>query len=304
MNSISWVSVAEQHITKYKQPLPYQVIGLFFSLMSKVSLRKASEWFGQLWFAPVKGKISEKDQQWLTSARTTQLKFKGKYVPVYQWGYGPTIWCIHGWAGHSGQFRQIAGELIKSGYSVLCIDAPAHGKAQGKRTNLVAMSKLVLTLEQEFGAPYGIVAHSAGGLAVNYALQSGLKAEKTVFISTPLSLDYVIDISQHQMSLPLSLMDVHRSLIEKRFEKQVWDLLSMEKFQDTQPSLFLYDNSDNQVSPEMGLHLQRLHNKSQFSFSENLGHNRILRDENTRDNIVRFIAADPFTIEEKKGSPL
>ena len=216
MNSISWTSVAEQHITKFKQPLPYQVIGLFFTLMTKVSLSKASQWFQRLWFKPIKGKISEKDQRWLKSANTSHLDFKGKSVPIYQWGTGPIIWCVHGWAGYSGQFRQIAGELVESGYSVLCFDAPAHGNAHGTRTNLVDMSEFIISLERAFGAPHGIVAHSAGGLAVNYALQKGLKTDKTVFISTPLSVDYVIDISQYQMSLPAPLMKVHRKAIVSR----------------------------------------------------------------------------------------
>src|SRR3989304_6214218 len=42
------------------------------------------------------------------------------------------ILLVHGWSGRGTQLFKIADELVKTGYSTISFDAPAHGKSPEK----------------------------------------------------------------------------------------------------------------------------------------------------------------------------
>ncbi|MBD3640553.1 MAG: alpha/beta hydrolase, partial [Marinobacter sp.] len=69
----------------------------------------------------------------------TQLRVGRQTIPVYSWGFGPTVLMVHGWSGAGIQFGAFVGLLVKAGYRVVTFDAPAHGRAQGLRTDLFEM---------------------------------------------------------------------------------------------------------------------------------------------------------------------
>ncbi len=99
------------------------------------------------------------------------------------WGSGPTVYLVHGWAGHAGQLAPfVAPARRAAGFRVVAFDAPSHG-ALGPRRVRAALSSTAL----EFAARPDrgrrrrrdrrtrSIAHSLGATATAVALCDGLR---------------------------------------------------------------------------------------------------------------------------------
>lgn len=93
---------------------------------------------------------------------------------------------VHGYADHSGRYRRVIEHLVSQGFGVLALDYRGHGKAEGKRGDVIEWSRFVDDLEVFWarlrgmaqGAPTFLLAHSHGGLmALHWVLRrpEGLK---------------------------------------------------------------------------------------------------------------------------------
>lgn len=49
------------------------------------------------------------------------------HIEVY--GQGQPLVLVHGWAMHSGVWRQFARQLAADGYQLICVDLPGHGRS-------------------------------------------------------------------------------------------------------------------------------------------------------------------------------
>ena len=63
--------------------------------------------------------VRKKEATFLNSAKQQAYPFKGKNVQTYTWeGKGPGVLCVHGWEGHSGNFKAIITALQQQGLRV------------------------------------------------------------------------------------------------------------------------------------------------------------------------------------------
>lgn len=100
----------------------------------------------------------------------------------------PTAWVgvVHGYGDHVGRYAHVFDALVKQGFAVMGLDYRGHGKADGKRGDVVKWFDYVDDLDvfwsklrERAGAlPCFVLAHSHGGLvATHWALRApqGLK---------------------------------------------------------------------------------------------------------------------------------
>lgn len=287
-NEHQWSALIEQHTKAQKQPTPFIWTGKVLQTVNRVSTKAAGKLAYKLWFTPQNRPMSEADKNWLNDASKTTLDYQGMAVPVYSWGEGKTILTVHGWGGHSGQFRQLTQALVDQGYQVISFDAPGHGHAEGKTTNAVEISEIIQIIAEQQPL-HGIISHSIGGLSSHHALNAGTKTNFHAALNTPLCLAHIVTAFKHQLALPSETIDQLNALMEERFGKGFWSTFDLRKSGHDVARLFSYDSEDHQVNDQTGPSLVHHYPDSHYVPTTGLGHNKAVRDQDVIQSILGFI---------------
>jgi pimeloyl-ACP methyl ester carboxylesterase len=210
------------------------------------------------------------------------------------WGTGPTVLLVHGWAGHRAQMAAMVAPLTAAGFRVVAADMPAHGESDGKLSSVIHFANALRELAARFGPLRGLVAHSFGAAAATYALATGLKADRVVFIAPPARFDSFWNRFQDALGMSQS---VRRRLtadaeawLGVRFDEVAPITLAPRM---TAPLLILHDAGDREVAFEEGLELASNWPGAALHRTEQLGHLRILRDPTVLAILVPFLQGAP-----------
>lgn len=111
-----------------------------------------------------------REDGWLEGARRETILVGGRRLALTSWGDGPTVLLVHGWEGRGSQWGALAHRLAADGFHALALDAPAHGRSEGRSTNLREIAAAIGAVLDEFGPVAGVVAHSAGSVGTALAL--------------------------------------------------------------------------------------------------------------------------------------
>ena len=141
--SIEWRELISQQQSNVQQHPVFRGVSKALAMMGSVSPALSGKWLNALWFKPQSMPLKKDDEAWLGIAKTEWITFNAIEIPVYRWGEGPSVLCVHGWGGHSGQFTPMMKALVEKGFQVIAFDAPAHGAAAGKRTDLTEFSGII-----------------------------------------------------------------------------------------------------------------------------------------------------------------
>ncbi|MBC9796681.1 alpha/beta hydrolase, partial [Sinomicrobium weinanense] len=137
----------------------------------------ATKFAAKLFTSPFKYKIPKREQHMDGESRQTRKNIPSidKEIVVYEYGDSPEkILLVHGWSGRGTQLVKIADALCKAGYSTVSFDAPAHGRADGKTSNMAEFIEAVMLLEKEYGPFKAAIGHSLGGMTLLNAVKKGL----------------------------------------------------------------------------------------------------------------------------------
>ena len=133
-----------------------------------------------------------------------QMETRGRRMSYSQglsalaWGESERkVLLVHGWESRATQMSGFVDELVNAGYQVIAIDGPAHGHSQGRRANPYLFAQAVTSAYQTLGPFEGVVGHSMGGNAVATAIAEGIDPSRVVLISSPSSIEGVLQRSQH-----------------------------------------------------------------------------------------------------------
>ncbi|MFT4024893.1 MAG: alpha/beta hydrolase, partial [Flavihumibacter sp.] len=88
-------------------------------------------------------------------AERLQLQADGIRITGYRWnkGGGERIMIIHGFESAARNFDRYIAPLVKKGFEVISLDAPAHGASGGKRITLPLYVKSIEALVAVTGLP-------------------------------------------------------------------------------------------------------------------------------------------------------
>lgn len=280
MKNLSDAAIKLTQPRKKDRNLRLDAARLGLQLYARFSPEGAGKLVERLFFKPGRLPMPSRYEYLLDEADShTQLRHGPHTLPVYSWGSGPTILGVHGWSGAGIQFGAYIKPLVAAGYRVVLFDAPAHGRAQGERTDLYEMTEVVSKVGASFGPVHGIIAHSLGCIAAARALVDGLEAKHLVMLAPPASLLAVVEGFGGQLQLPDSLIARHRRRMEDRFGASVWARLSLEDLVPclTQRGLVVIDSDDASVPAEQGERVHRNWPGAQILRTQGLGHHRLLR---------------------------
>lgn len=267
---------------------------LGLQLYAKLSADGAARLIERLAFTPRRLPMPSRYEYLLEQADShTQLHHGAHTVPVYSWGDGPTILGVHGWSGAGIQFGAFIEPLLDAGYRVVLYDAPAHGRAQGERTDLYDMTEVLTRVAHQVGPLHGIIAHSLGSLAAARALVDGLDARKLVLLAPPANLSEVVDQLGSQLGLSASALAEHRRRMEVRFGADVWQRLSLEELapQLRPQGLVVIDRDDREIAEADSARVYHQWPDAGLLRTTGLGHHRLLWHPDAVEPVTEFLSA-------------
>ncbi len=282
-----------------KKPKHQQTIkipkGILFTAkaLEIISPKLATKFAIKLFTMPIRHKLPKREIEMDVKSKQQLVKIEAinKEIMLYRYGSGEKkVLLVHGWSGRGTQLVKIADELLKLGYSTISFDAPGHGKAPGKTSNMTEFIAAAMEIEKQFGPFEFAIGHSLGGMTVMNAIKKGLNVKKAVIIG---SGDVVQDIMD-DFVLKLGLKTEISKLMRIAFENKLGETMNsysayIAAKEVSIPVLVIHDENDDDVPVTAGQHIHQHLKNGQIMITKELGHRKILGDSKVIQRIVEFI---------------
>ncbi|WP_373057594.1 alpha/beta fold hydrolase [Zunongwangia sp. H14] len=285
---------------KNKETTPVQrllvpgYILLISKTLTKINPFLASRFAARLFLSPFKYKLPEREKKMDAQSLQTKLTIPSidREIVVYEYGKSvKKILLVHGWSGRGTQLSKIADALISKGYGTISFDAPAHGKAPGKRSMMPHFVAAIHQLDKTHGPFEAVIGHSLGGMASLRAVKEGLKTKKLVVIGTADSITHITREFAANMKMNEEVARRMKTYLDTRLGQDMntySGAISAEGI--TTPTFVIHDKTDVDVSVNCAYKIHKTLENSKILITEGLGHRRILGDPEVINRITTFIA--------------
>lgn len=261
--------------------------------LSVISTKLTVLFAAKLFTTPVKYKIPKRELEMYSKSDHELLYIPGinKKIMVYSYGTSAKkILLVHGWSGRGTQLFKIADELLKSGYSTISFDAPAHGKSPGRNTLMPEFIETILELERQLGPFEAAIGHSLGGMSLLNSLKRGLQINRLILIGSGDIVKDIIDDFVKKLNLKPKISDLLQYHFEKKSGLLMDDFSANKVAKDISiPVLIIHDENDSEVSVKSAINIHKHMKNSELLLTQNLGHRKILGDKKVIEKIIHFI---------------
>jgi len=197
---------------------------------------------------------------------------------------------VHGWSGRGTQLVKIADELLKLGYSTVSYDAPGHGKAPGKTSNMTEFIAAAIQIEKDFGPFEYAIGHSLGGMTVLNSIKKGLNVKKAVIIGSGDVVQDIMDDFVLKLGLKQNISNKMKIDFENKLGETMNSYSAYIAAKDVSiPVLVIHDENDDDVPVTAAHHIYKYLNQGEIMITRELGHRKILGDNKVIKKIVTFI---------------
>lgn len=262
-------------------------------VLSVISSKLTVLFVAKLFSTPIKYRIPKRELEMDAKSKQELVFIPSirKKVMIYHYGTSPRkILIIHGWSGRGTQLFKIADALLKSGYSTISFDAPAHGKSSGNNTLMPEFIETILELENQFGPFEAAIGHSLGGMSLLNAVKKGFQTNRLVLISSGDIVKDIIDDFIKKLNLKPRISDLFQQHLENKSNQSIDDFSAYKVAKDIEiPTLIVHDENDNEVPVKCAIHIHKHLVNSEMIHTQNLGHRKILGDKKVIDRILHFI---------------
>ncbi|MDF2940530.1 MAG: alpha/beta hydrolase [Gammaproteobacteria bacterium] len=271
-------------------------VSLILNTISYASQSLAGKTAFYLFSTPIgRSKPSTVEAKVLAESRQSTIKIGGTDVSVYTWGDGkhPVLFA-HGWNSGAARCAKLVGPLLQRGYSVIAFDAQGHGLSQGKTTNILQYTDIIMHLYRVHGAFDAIIGHSFGALCSFHAVRQGVTTKCLVSLNGVASFQYLADQFCAELDLNQRIRDYLKARTEALFlpHTNIWESFSAhyEPHKITAPILVVSDEHDTVVrATQAELVREAYPRQVEVYTTSKLGHNRSLRDPSTIERVVFFV---------------
>ncbi len=224
-----------------------------------------------------------------------RLPFGGGELSVLEWGKGPTVLLVHGWASHATHMGRMVGPLVGAGFRVVAFDAPAHGDSTGDATDMVQFASAIAAVAADVGPLHAVVGHSFGAAMALYAARDwGVQPGRMVLFSSFDHCNWFIDaFGQHVGLTGDVLQRVRQRLVRLYGGRLDWSRMSvvdMARAADF-PALLVHDEDDEEIPFEHALALAAAMPRGELRRTRGYGHHLVLRSAGVIDQVVQFVAS-------------
>ena len=268
----------------------------FFAVLQWLSVSLAGRLAFRLFLTPQRRSIDAEDLPIVAQARKVRLRSGNDEFIVWQWGdRGPCVVLLHGWGSHAARFGSFIAPLRAAGFSVIGIDAPAHGSSPGRLSDLPRFRDSLAAVLRAHAPVHAVVGHSLGGGAVLTVLAeiTGHHPQKICLFGVPSDMDYILE----SFAMMLGLGDAARANLRERFTAHFGRPAAEISVAAAAPSvripvLVVHDEDDNVAPFAQGAALASAIPQATLWRTQGLGHSGALRDADTIERVVEFLRAE------------
>ncbi|GEC79953.1 alpha/beta hydrolase [Flavobacterium aquatile] len=270
-----------------------KVILLTAKLLEVISPKLVTLFAAKLFTTPIKHKIPKREHYMDRESKQHVLHIPSikKDIHIYHYGAGvKKILLVHGWSGRGTQLVKIADEFLNLGYSTISFDAPAHGKSKGNSSIMLEFIESILEIDKEFGPFEFAVGHSLGGMSILNAIKQNLELKKAIIIGSGDVIQDIIDDFIKKLEIKAEIGIKLRDHFEKKYDSKM-DFYSASNAAKivSIPVLIIHDENDEDVNVKAAFHIKENLKNSCLMITKNLGHRKILGNNEVITKIVEFI---------------
>ncbi|MDO4727530.1 MAG: alpha/beta hydrolase [Bacteroidota bacterium] len=282
-------------MSNIKKPIPQEIPNLIIKtaqLTNLISNKLATQFAYKLFTKPLRHNTPQRELHFENNAIKSYFYIPkiNTHIRVLEYGNGSKKALLtHGWSGRGTQLSSIAEDLKNNGYTVISFDAPAHGKSQGKESNMTEFMDCIFELQKKHGTFDVVIGHSLGGIALLNALPRGLNTQRAITIG---AADIIMDIFEgfiESMKLPLQIAVQMKNIFEEKYNKKISDFDVSTVVKNTNiPTLIIHDIDDTNVPVHCAENIHKNHKNSTLYLTKGFGHRKILGEESVRNQILKF----------------
>lgn len=261
-----------------------------FGALERTAPAVAGWWADRLFFTPPRPSLSPRLRSIVAEGNPFEIAFGTRTLPAWRWGRGPTVLLVHGWGSRAGHLGTFVAPLVAAGFSPVAFDAPAHGAATGRRTNVPEIARAMATVAKEAGPVHGVVAHSAGAAATAVALQNGLPAARVVFLAPAGNPEGFTRTFAGRIGLGPRSIRAMRARAERRIGVSFAELdIRVLALAQRAPLLVVHDREDEEIGWADGAAVAAAWPGAEMVVTRGLGHHRLLKDAGVVARAVSFL---------------
>lgn len=244
--------------------------------VSKFNAKRAASIAMSVFQTPRGKKLTPKQVEYLKSHQKATINHKNETIPYYNWrAKGKNVLMLHGWESSSYRWKPYLKELNKLNINVFAIDAPAHGRSNGKRFSPTEYAKVIKAIVDKEKIDT-IIGHSVGAYAtIIYASENDTPAcLKNLVLLAPTGK--LRDFMKQFFDF-LKLNTKVRSAFEENFKLkygQPLDYYDSDKLIEhvTVGGLLIHDKEDATLPFSDSMDIAKVWTKGRFVATQGYGH--------------------------------
>lgn len=273
-------------MTKY---LP-KIVGFLLNILSFFSSKSAAKFALKLFSVPRKGQITQEQAVFLETASKEVFLYEKNKIMAYKWtGTKDTILLVHGWESNAGRWMDLISDLQKKDFTIIALDAPAHGNSGSHIFNVILYTEYINTVANAFN-PNTIVAHSLGGISTALFMSKyrTTSIEKLILTGVPCKYTDVISRYTHMMGYNKRTILKLNNIITERFGIPPESLSTAKNLENsTAKGLIIHDKEDDIIPYNDALLIKNSLKNSKLITTKGFGHS--LKDKSISSQILKFI---------------
>lgn len=279
-------------MTKSIKKYLVKFIGLRLNTLYGYAPNRAAKKALKIFVTPRKGRINPDKSVFLKQAEKTTCVVEGQAIQTYVWAGGEKkILLVHGWESNVTRWREIIACLQAENFTIIALDAPAHGDSEGKEFNVPRYSCAIHQLAEKY-RPQFVIGHSIGGTTVLFHhYKNGFPGlEKMVLLAPPSEMLNIMANFQDLLGLKPGLMRVFEEHFQAKFGYSFADfsiLRFSENFENK--ALFIHDKDDKIVDWNESAALVKQWDNAELMVTKGLGHG--LKNAAVYSTIINYLNA-------------
>lgn len=265
-------------------------IGNALNATSFISSRFAAKKAISLFASPRKGRYTDEQKRVVESAFYEDVKYGNFEIATYRWvGKGKTVLLAHGWESNSSRWDYILNDLKAQDYNIIALDAPAHGRSDGKQFTAILYAEFIHVIVKKF-KPEILIGHSVGGMACVFCMyENNLSfVNKLVLLGAPAHFTGVFDRYKTMMGFNKRVSNGLDNIVIKRYGQPV-AYFSAANFAESikAKGLIIHDEKDRVIPYEDAQLIANRYKNSDLITTSGFGHS--LKDASLTPKLIAFI---------------
>ncbi len=265
----------------------------FFAVVQALSSSLAARLALLMFCTPPRRKLDPADAPILERALRSTLHCGKDRFTIFRWEHpGPPVVLLHGWGSHAARFADFVAPLHAAGFSVIGIDAPAHGTSPGRFSDLPRFRDSLAEVLRAHEPIHAVIGHSLGGGAVLTVLAETADhhPKRICLISVPSDMDYILESFAMMLGLKPPALAQLRAQFLAKFGRPASAISVMAAAPRVRiPVLVVHDEDDNVAPMAQGAAMAEAIPGAILWRTRGFGHSGALRDPATIQRVIDFL---------------